>query len=85
MFLMKDWEMFYTDSYEKAEDDCLFDQISIDPVNKRYILDIGVDDMALDGDDDIGEPVDSIYVSRFVFDFITEGVKKHGFRQLEYC
>ena len=37
MFLVKDWEMFYTDSKNNED---LVDQVSIDKENKRYVVKI---------------------------------------------
>lgn len=76
MFLAKEWEMFYTDSIEGKD---LVNQISIDAINKRYILDLGVSHLATDGFDDEGNLVCSIYVSPLVFDIIVSGVKLKEF------
>ena len=80
MFLAEDWEMFYTES--RTGDDMLVDQISIDEVNKRFILDIDVTYLATDGYDDNSRPICSTYVSRFVFETIVNGVKAKGFAEL---
>ena len=80
MFLAKDWEMFYTNSHKSSEED-LVDQISIDKVNKRYILDIDADDLVTDGYDDEMNEVNSLYVSRFIFDIIVQGIKERGFKE----
>lgn len=51
MFLAKDWEMLYTDSHKSSEEEYSVDQISIDKVNKRYILDMDANDLVTDGYD----------------------------------
>lgn len=79
MFLTNDWEMFYTES---KKDDELVDQISIDSVNKRYILDLNANSLVTDGCDKAGNEINSIYVSRFVFDLICEGVKNKEFKKV---
>ncbi|HHW89473.1 MAG TPA: hypothetical protein GX745_01015 [Clostridiales bacterium] len=79
-FLSKDWEMFYTTS--KADKDKLVDQISIDKINKRYILDTDVREV-LSGSEESHELIFSCFVSRLVFDCILEGLKKRGF--VEYA
>lgn len=84
MFLVKDWEMFYTDSHKSLEEEFLVDQISIDKVNKRYILDIDAYDLVTDGYDAENNQVNSTYVSRFIFDIIVEGVKQSGFKEAIY-
>ena len=84
MFLVKDWEMFYTDSHKSLEEERLVDQISIDKVNKRYILDIDAYDLVTDGYDAENNQVNSTYVSRFIFDIIVEGVKQSGFKEAIY-
>ena len=65
---MTKWEMFYTNS---KNDEDLVDQISIDVRNKRYVLDTDAPDMVTDGYDENDEPIESNYVSRFVFDIIS--------------
>lgn len=79
-FLVKDWEMFYTDA--KSGDDHLVDQICIDKQNKKYLLYIEATDMVTDGYDETDEPINSIYVSRLVFDIIVSGIKGKGFTAL---
>ena len=84
MFLIKDWEMFYTDAINATEDNNLVDQISIDKVNKRYVLDIDAADLVTDGYDEAGDAINSTYVSRLVFDIIVEGLKQHGFKSVVF-
>lgn len=76
--------MFYTDSHKSLEEEFLVDQISIDKVNKRYILDIDAYDLVTDGYDTENNQVNSTYVSRFIFDIIVEGVKQSGFKEAIY-
>lgn len=76
MSLIKKWEMFYTDSKKDTE---LVDQISIDTRNKRYILDINEDSIITDGYYEDDTPIESFYVSRYIFDIIVSGVKANGF------
>ena len=84
MFLAKDWEMFYTDSHKSSKEEYLVDQISIDKVNKRYIFDIDADDRVTDGYDYKMNEINSIYVSRLVFDIIVQGIKERGFKEAIY-
>ena len=84
MFLAKDWEMFYTDSHKSSKEKYLVDQISIDKVNKRYILDIDANDLVTDGYDSEMNEINSNYVSRLVFDIIVQGIKERGFKEAEY-
>ncbi|MBQ7798431.1 MAG: hypothetical protein IJ371_04840 [Clostridia bacterium] len=83
MFLVKNWEMFYTIARQTGDED-LVDQVSIDVVNKRYLLDINVSDIMTDGYDDEMNEINSVYVSRFVFDLIIEGLNRQGFKQIQY-
>ena len=80
MFLVKDWEMFYTDL--KSGDDDFVDQISIDIVNKRFILDERVSFMATDGYDVMGEIIASIYVKREIFDILLAGLIENGYKRI---
>ena len=84
MFLVKDWEMFYTDSHKSSKEEYLVDQISIDKVNKRYILDIDANDLVTDGYDGEMNEVNSMFVSRFIFDIIVQGIKERGFKEAIY-
>lgn len=84
MFLVKDWEVFHTNAINATEDSYLVDQISIDRVNKRYVIDIGASDLATDGYDEAGDPVNSTHVSRLVFDIIVEGLKQRGFKSVTF-
>lgn len=62
----------------------MVDQISIDKVNKRYILDIDANDLVTDGYDGEMNEVNSMYVSRFIFDIIVQGIKERGFKEAKY-
>ena len=81
MFLVKDWEMFYTDTIGR-KDEFVVDQVSIDVANKRFVLDIGADGIVTDGYDEEMNEVGSNYVSRFVFDLIIEGLRQKGFKEV---
>ena len=81
MFLMKNWELFYTDAKGAKEEDDLVDQVSIDTVNKRYVLDEGVSDMLTDGYDEENEPIYSKYVSREVFAMLVDALKRNGYHR----
>lgn len=81
MFLVKDWEMFYTDSKNNED---LVDQVSIDKGNKRYVLDIDADILVTDGYDEEMNDMDSTYVSRFIFDIIVKGLEENNFRKLKW-
>lgn len=86
MFLSRKWEMFYTNNKECSSEREVekFDQISVDTMNKRFVLDIGVDILATDGYDDELEPIDSTYVSRTIFDTLLEGLTAKSFKQVEF-
>lgn len=86
MFLAREWEIFYTNSKESGgeSEEKKFDQISVDVLNKRFVLDIGVDLLATDSYDDELEPIASTYVSRTIFDTITEGLTANNFKQIEF-
>lgn len=73
MFFVDNWTVFRANSNKSEK--CL-DQISIDELNKRFILDIGAVDYLTDNYEDWYQLRDSSYVSRFVFDLILEGLKK---------
>ncbi len=83
MFLATKWEMFYTESKKQNKED-LVDQISIDAVNKVFVLYESVSDMVTDGYDEYGNEINSIYVSREIFDIILQGLKSNGYRQLKF-
>ena len=79
MFVVNEWEMFYTDS---KNDEYLVDQVSIDVKNKRYMLEIDANDMVTDGYDELGNEIRSTYVIREVFDIIISGLKQKNYIEL---
>lgn len=79
MFNVTEWELFYTCS-EKDEDN-LVDQIYIDVVNKRYLLELDAPCLVTDGFDECGNEIFSDYVSKAVFDMIVWGVKQNGYEE----
>ena len=82
-FLAKNWEMFYTDAKVQDDDESLVDQVSIDVVNKRYLVDESVDLLVTDGCDEEGVEICSTYVSREIFDIILQGLKLNGYKQVK--
>ena len=76
--------MFYTDSHKSSKEEYWVDQISIDKVNKRYILDIDANDLVTDRYDGEMNEVNSMFVSRFIFDIIVQGIKERGFKEVIY-
>lgn len=77
MYLIDQWNVFRAVSDKNKK--CL-DQISIDELNKRFILDIEAVDYFTEDCEDWYRFSDS--VSRFVFDLILDGIKEKGFTQL---
>lgn len=86
MFMIKKWEIFYTDSLNSdfENDEELVDQILIDSLNKRYILNKDADILVTDSIDEFGNEDYSMYISRFMFDLILEGLKNKGFKEVPY-
>ena len=82
-FLAKNWEMFYTKSKIQNKEENLVDQVSIDVVNKRYLVDESADWLVTDGYDDEGAEICSTYVSREVFDIILQGLKLNNYNQIQ--
>ena len=76
------WELFYTDAKYQNKEESLVDQISIDVVNKVYILEEEAPDMITDGYDDEDNEIYSAYVSREIFDIIIQGLKSKGYKQV---
>ena len=77
----QEWERFYTDA--KGQDEESFvDQISIDVINKVYVIDEEVDIAETDGEDKDGDEIYSFYVSREVFDILLQGLKLNEYRQI---
>ena len=74
------WEMFYTNS---KNDEDFIDQISIDVNNKRYILDLDADPIITESVDEEDNYINSIEVSRFIFDLIVKSIKEMGFTELK--
>ncbi len=82
MFIGSEWEMFYTHSKNNED---LVDQISINTKKKRFILDIDISNLATDGYDDADDPIDSIYISREMFEIIVLGIKQKNYKEYIPC
>lgn len=80
MGFVKNWELFYTDAKGTSTEDDLVDQVEIDVANKRYVLLEGVSDLVTDGYCEDGEPIESTYVSRAVFDMLLDALKRSGYK-----
>ena len=78
--MTENWQVFHT--YVKDSDDKV-DQISIDEQNRRYVLDRNVSDLVIDSESEGGNCINSIDVSRFVFEIIVEAVREKRFKELK--
>ena len=83
-FLSKEWEMFYTDAKRQNKEESLVDQISIDVINKVYVLYEEADFVDTDGWDEEGNEIYSAYVSKEIFNIILQGLKSNGYRQVKF-
>ena len=83
-FLATKWEMFYTHANQQNKGECLVDQISIDSVNKLYILYESADYLVTDGVDEEGNEISSYYVSRQIFDILIQGLKANNYKQVKF-
>ena len=84
MLIRKNCEMFYTAAVGSNEDEALVDQVSIDEVNKEYLLETGDSFQITDGFLQGGFELRSLDVSRLVFDIIVQGIKERGFKEAKY-
>ena len=84
MLSIKNCETFYTVSRKATDEDDLVDQISIDKDRKEYFLQENEDCNITDGYLPGGYEINSLYVSRLIFDIIVEGVKNAGFKEVIY-
>lgn len=84
MLIRKNCEMFYTKVLGSNEDESIVDQISIDEVNKKYLLETGDSFQITDGILPGGYELNSIYVSKLIFDIIVQGIKERGFKEAKY-
>ncbi|MBQ2809732.1 MAG: hypothetical protein IJF11_02440 [Clostridia bacterium] len=75
------FERFYTHS---KINDLYVDMIEIDVKNKRSHIYINHDDRITDGYDEFGEPIYSNYVSRFIFDILSNAIKTSDFTIVEH-
>ena len=76
--------MFYTEAVCSNEDETIVDQVSIDEVNKEYLLETGDSFQITEGFLPGGFELCSLYVSRLVFDIIVQGIKERGFKEAKY-
>ena len=72
------FERFYTDSKSNSEK---VDAIEINVEYKKCNIFIDYDDLITDGYDEFGLPVQSIYVSRFVFDALLNALDLNNFKK----
>ena len=79
----KVWERFYTDAKTQNKEESFVDQISIDAINKVYVLYEQVDYEAIDGWDEKGNEIYSFYISREVFNIILKCLKSKGYKQVK--
>ena len=79
-YIVSDYELFYTESKIDKE---LVDQVEINEKNKTYFYYVNVSYLCTDGYTEDGEPKESFYVSRYVFDCIIAGLKSNGFTQIQ--
>ena len=84
MLIRKNCEMFYTAAVGSNEDEALVDQVSIDEVNKEYVLETGDSFQITDGFLQGGFELRSLDVSRLIFDIIVQGIKERGFKEAKY-
>lgn len=83
-FFAKNWEMFYTNATNQNKDNSLVDQISIDVLNKVYILYQNVSYDYTDGCDIDGCEYSSVYICRELFDIILQALKLNGYKQAQF-
>ena len=83
-YFAKNWEMFYTTAKNQDEDKSFVDQISIDMVNKVYVLYQDVHYGYIDGCDADGNEYYSTYVSREFFDLVLQALKLNGYKQAQF-
>lgn len=71
------WKRYYTDS-DKGED--FVNIVSIDCVNKRYILEYGINSLVTDSIDEHGNDIGYAYISEGLFEIIVCGLKGLGYK-----
>ena len=76
------WENFYSETKQPNQEEDFVDQISIDVINKVYVLYEHIDDAVIGGEDEEGNEISLFYVSREVFDVILEGLKSKGYKEV---
>ena len=82
MFLMKGWEMFYTERKNGEKESKVFDELSIDVLNKRFILDENVSELLTKKRECMGSVWGSACISCEGFDMLVEQLKVHGYKEL---
>ena len=82
MFLMSGWEMFYTERKNGEKESKIFDELSIDVLNKRFILDENVSELLTKKRECIGSVWGAECIRSENFDMLVEQLKVHGYKEL---
>ena len=82
MFLISGWEMFYTERKNGEKESKIFDELSIDVLNKRFILDENVSELLTKKRECMGSVWGSACISCESFDMLVEQLKAHGYKEL---
>lgn len=79
-YLLKNWEIIYTDA--KSGKEGYADELSIDHINKRYVLDVDMCDTYIIGDNSDEIILHPCYVSTLKFINTVKNLKESGYKEL---
>ena len=82
MFLMKGWEMFYAERKNGDQENKVFDELSIDVINKRFVYDKNVSEMVTKRRVCLGSVWGAKCIRSENLDMLVEQLKAHGYKEL---
>lgn len=82
MFLMSGWEMFYTERKNGEKESKIFDELSIDVLNKRFILDKNMSMRVTEKRECMGHVWGANCIRSENFDMLVEMLKLRGYTEL---
>ena len=82
MFLIEGWEMFCTERKKDDQENEIFDELSIDVLNKRFILDKNVSRRVTKKRECMGNVWGTNCIRSENFDMLVEMLKLRGYTEL---
>ena len=79
---MKGWEKFYAERKNGDQENKVFDELSIDVINKRFVYDKNVSEMVTKRRVCLGSVWGAECIRSENLDMLVEQLKAHGYKEL---